>query len=864
MTFHERLLTLAVGREKASALIGDLEEDAERLGASPTWIRREALRHAASGGWIGITRARTRTVTTTRLALRDAWRSIWRFKATSALAIVILTLSIATGTATYAVVDGVVLRPLPYPQSDQMVAIFGTTPRGPSTIVSPADYYAWRERTGSFESLAAYRVWPSVRLAGEPQADPVGIVVSTASLFEVLRARPLLGTVFNESHEAKGAEQVAVISHGLWHRRFGGDATAIGRTIPIDGADVRVIGVMPGDFGFPVEATAPAAIWRPLAVPVEQRALTGQNSRASYLQVIGRLKPGVDVTQARADVQRVSDAQIGAFPDLYPEWHPRTERLIDALTQRVAGWMRVVLAAVVGLIVIACANVSNLLLTRSSRRARDISLRASLGATRGQLFAGLLAESFLLAFIALVAGVAVGSWLIELAKASLPTGIPRADRIALDGRVLLGAGVASLLATIVAGFVPAWQASRTSLAEVAREGAAGTAPRARRAWQSAFLVSQVAVVTILLSATTLLVASFVRVLSVDLGFDHRHLVGVRANPALPEGETQREALRRDFNLRAREAIRGVPGVTGVAGVSRGRLPLFGASMSTRLKTANAAPVSLDMHRVTGDYFATAGIPILRGRTFTEAERRERVAIIDAFAATQLFGTIDAVGRQVTLPGVGDHLIVGVTSNVRSLGPEGEVNGQLYQPVEDDGAIDMFVVRTSGPSDAIGPALQAAITPLMPAKSPRPGVTVVERRYMEMTADRRFNAGLMTALGLMAMVIGIGGIYASTATSVAQRTREIGIRMALGASASRVVSSITAATTRLLFFGAVLGVAGGWALSGLLSSVIFGITARDVLIYAIPIATVLAGGSLAALIPARRAARIDPLLTLRSE
>ena len=865
MTLHERLLRLVLERHKTAALLGDLEEEAARRGASSAWVRREAFSYAAGAGWLAANRTKGRIVTTLRLAIRDAWRSIWRFRGTSALAIVILTLAIATGTVTYAVVDGIVLRPLPYPESHRLVALFGTTPRGPRTIVSPADYYAWQERTTSFEALAAYRVWPTVKLAGESQADPVAMVETTATLFEVLHARPRLGRLFDKSQEVKAAEPVAVISHALWQRRFGGDPSAVGQTIPVNGQAARIIGVMSADFAFPVEAPSPAGIWRPLVISLEQRVLTRESGRASYLQVIGRLRPGVGIVQARADVERVADAQAAEFPTLYQEWRPRTELVVDALTERVAGWMRVVLGAVIGLLLIACANVSNLLLTRSTRRSRDILLRASLGATRTQLVASLLAESFLLALLALAAGLVASYWLLELVKSSLPEGIPRADRIALDARVLAGAAVACVVATLVAGLVPAWQASRTALADVAREGAAGTPPRVRRAWQSAFLVAQVAIVTVVLGVTTLLVGSFVRVLSVDLGFDYRHLAGVRLSPVLPADDAQKTAFRRDFNQRAMEVIRSVPGVTSVAGLNRAQLPLFGVITSTRITASGseAAPAPADMQWVTPNYFETSGIPLLRGRTFSEAERRERVIIIDAGAARHFFGTEEAIGRRIILPSAGEYLVVGVVANVRVLGPEGAVHAQIYQPIEDD-RIDLFVVRSSGPAADLAPALQAAVTPLLPPNSPRATVSVVEQRYRTMTADRRFNAGLMTALGLMAMIIGIGGIYASTATLVAQQRREIGIRMALGASARRLVGSITAATARLLLLGAALGLAGAWAASGVLASVVFGITATDAIVYAIPVAIVLAGGSLAALIPARRAARIDPLIALRTD
>ena len=867
MTPAERLLRLFLEPYKVAALVGDLEEEAERLSASRTWLRRQLLRHAVTACVVAASRKRARIVTTTRLALRDGWRSIWRFKGTSAAAIAILSLSIAAAAVTFAVVDTIVLRPLPYADSDRLVSVFGTTPREPRAVhIAPVEYLAWRDGADAFEHLAAWRQTYSVQLKDARGTETVGMVLATANLFDVLRVKPVIGTVFTAENEVEGKDAVVVIGYGLWQRRFGGNPDVLGRQITTSAGPATIIGVMPKGFAFPIEGATPASLWGPYVAKAEERVMNPSGGKSSYLEVMGRLKSGTSVEDARAGIDRTTAALIAAHPQLYIEWRPRTEYMIDALTERVAGWMRLVLAAVVVLMAIGCVNVSNLMLTRSALRTRDISIRSSLGATRTQIMSMLLVESLMLAAAGIAAGLVTAAWMLGAVKTALPAGIPRAEGIALDARVLIACAVAATLTALLSGLVPAWQASRVSVAAILKDGAGGSSGRVRRVWQRAFLTTQVALVSALLLATTLLVGSFVRVMRVDLGFERHDLVGVRLNPALPTGP-EGEARARDFYLRAVEAVRGIPGVTHVTLQSRGDLLLYRRSTTmTNLSLPGAPKVTVvraDVRRVAPEYFGVAGIRMLQGRAFTAAERAEPVVVLNEVAAARLFPNGSAVGQRIA-GGQGEATVVGVAANVRLLGPEGAQLPQLYRPISDEPTERVMLIRMRGDAAAMSPAITAALRGLMPPGSGRVTVDSVDKQFETLTADRRFNAGLMAALGLLALVIGVSGVYATTASLVAQQRREIGIRMALGASAARVVRTVTGATAQVLLLGAAVGLVAGWAISGLLASVVFGISSTDVIAYAIPLALVVAGGCLAALLPARRAARIDPLIALRVE
>ena len=794
------------------------------------------------------------------LAWRDAWRSIVRFPTTSLASVFILALTMAVGVVTFAVVDTIVLRPLPYPDSDTLIDIAMRTQKTSRGVVSPVDYFAWREHTSSFEALAAWS-GSSFQIADDRGSEALTSVIASASLFQVLRARPLIGTLFSETHESPGLDTVALISEGLWERRYGRDPAVVGTSLALPSGPVTIIGVMPQGFVFPVEAQSTPAIWRPYAPRPEERVFTPASGRSSYLRVIGRRKDGATIEQTRADVERVFSAQAAQHPDLYEDNAVRTERLQDVLTERFAGWMRLVLASVAMLMAIGCVNVANLLLTRSAQRARDVSIRLSLGATRTQLMATALLESSLLALGATLSGLVAASWLLTMVKAALPPGIVRAEAVSVDGRVFLACAVAAGLTALIAGLLPGWQATRVAPAQVLKDGSSGTsAPRSRRS-QEALLVLQVALVITLVAGSTLLVSSFARVLGTDLGFSQHDLAGIQLAPSIPRGPSYNAEVQAFYD-RVEDAVRGVPGVASVATVAGGPLPLYTGASVTRLSSpdANKPPVPADLRRVSPGYFETAGIRLVEGRGFAESDRGKLVAVIDELGAKHLFEDQSALGRRLSTGGL---TVIGVAANVKLLGPEAATQPQLYMPLVGD-SLRVLLVRTSTPIEGIAPAIHAAVTSVTQGK-PRPvKVEVVDDQFRVLTADRRFNAAAMSGLGVVALLIAASGIWATTAATVTQQRKEIGIRMALGASAARVVRGITGSTGRLLGIGALLGMVGAWSTARVLESVAFQVRSTDAVVYLVPLILITGGGIIATLLPALKAARVNPLETLRSE
>lgn len=862
MTLHERLLRLVLDEHKAAALLGDLEEDAARAGAGPRWVRRQAVRCALAAARHTIHRKKMRMLTTAVLALRDARRSIWRFRATSALAVLILTLSLAAGAVTFAVVDTVVLRPLPYPDSDRLVSISAVMPKEPRSLVAVVDYLSWRDGTSSFDSIAAWRMWP-FRLNGGGTAQSVTMVITTASLFDVLQVKPVLGSLFTADNEVRGNDGVAVISHGLWQRRFGGDPNVLGERLTTPTGPVTIVGVMPRGFAFPVDAMSPPEIWRPLAPAPAERVLTPDGGRTSYLSITARLKDGVTLDQAQADILRVHAAFAADYPLFYTDFRPRAEFLLESLVDRVSQWMQLVLAAVAVLMVIACVNVSNLLLTTYTRRTRDVSVRISLGATRIQVLSALLTESLLLGAMATAAGLLLARWLLAIVTSALPAQIVRADMIQLDARVVGACATAGLLSALIAGLVPGWHASRLAPAQMVRDSSGATA--GRRRWQSALLIAQVALVTVLIVGTTLLVGSFVRVVQEDLGFVRRNLAGVRLTVPAANGTPDAGRIR-DFYARVEAAAAAVPGVTSVAMMTGGQLPLYRGFMTTRIGRAAApdARISADLRRVSAGYFETAGIRLVEGRGLTAQDEGRKVGVLDTLGAGYFFPGRSALGERVTIGMDEEITIVGVAANVRLLGPEGDTQPQIYLPLEPTEGSRVLLVRTGSSVFEVAPSLQATLANVLPAGTAPARIDIVEEQFRRMTADRRFSAGIMSALGLLAFLIAGIGIYATTASMVAQRKKEIGIRIALGASPAAVVRGVTESTGRLLLSGAVIGLVISRAASGLVASVLYGVRPGDALPYIAPLLIMVVGGVIAALLPARRAARIDPLITLRTE
>ena len=804
-----------------------------------------------------------------RHALGDAKRSVLGAPGTSAFIVLVLALGIGAATVTFSVVDTVVFRPLPFGDPSGLVVVEARDSRSSSSspALTPMQFAALRNRLETLESLAAVTT-ERLTLEGEGEPARVSSARVTASLFAALRVAPLLGQVFTSANEADGCDDVAVLGYDLWRRQFGGDAGIIGRTIRITRTAVlggktariavTVLGVMPRGFVYPVVAGQGPELWTPYVMSAEERVGT---DRSRYLDVIGRLRPHVSPDQSQVEATAIA-TMIAAEPGARDPEAFRVVRLKDRLVEPVRGWMLLILCAVGFVVAIACVNVANLQLTRAAYRARELSIRASLGATRRQVVLSLVAESLMLSLTAAALAIVLAGWGIGVARASLPAGIPRLEQMAMDARVLIAAIGTAVAAGLAFGVVPAWHASRDDLVTLLKQPAT-TAAAGPPQWRAALAVAQVAFITVLLVATALMVGSFIRVSTADLGFDRSDLlvVGTRG-------------LREARLGAVMDRVGQVSGVASTAAVAYGSPPLIaagfgGGASATRIQVRDARvpPALVEFRRVSSGYFATAGIAVVRGRVFGESDAdRAGSLIVDERTAAVLFGTTDPVGAEVSaaMPAIGVRRVVAVVRSIRMSGPERPSAPQIYLPLPADTSGADLLVRFAQPAAAAVPAIRAALEPWRPAGGRPVQIRSVEDAFRNITADRRFNATLMALFGVLALLLGSAGVYGVMSSIVAQRTREHGVRLALGATTRQVMGGVLAHSLRYLVAGLAIGLPMASGISRVFAGLLFGVGPTDVSIYAIVAAVLLGAGVAAALVPAFRAARVDPLITLRAE
>jgi putative ABC transport system permease protein len=851
------LLRRFASRADAEALVGDAEEALQARVASGTvgrwprlWLNGRLTADLAAAVWT----LTGRLVIGERHVLRDAWRSLRWTPGTSLFALAILAVGMTGAIVTFSVVDAVIFRPFPFGSTQDLVAVSGNTP---TPIVSALEFDAWRRGAPAFDGLAAYRGSAEV-LPTASSAILIPSVRTTASLFAVLHVQPVLGHVFSPDDEQLGRERVIVISYELWQRLFGGDVEIIGRRVPFRAGPATVIGVMPPGFTFPVVSTDESVeAWTPYIVPATERPGAAHGISRS-LSVIGRLRHGATRDQASSQmVASVSDVRH-AFPFGYDkEWRPVVVPLDEAWFGPVRDWMLLVLWAVVVVMTIACANVANLLLIRSTARVRELGVRAALGASRRHLVAAVLTESLLLSGAAAAIGLAASVAGVRMARAALPAGILRSSTIAIDLRVLLVVAAAAVLTGIGFGMVPAWQASRTDAAILLKDAApAVTAGRGR--WRTFFLVSEVAFVGILLVATTLFVSSFVRVVRADLGFGRQNLVAVRPDSSL-RGSVS-DVVR---------GLRQTPGIQSAAAFSGASAPLIGAAFgggtaSSRVSRPDRPDIpalNVEFLRVSREYFGTAAIPIVRGRPFDDVSAAETEIMLDETAARTLFPDREAVGAIVTVASK-PRTVAGIAASVRLGGPGTAPKPQLYLPFIPRGGEPQFLVRTSIPAPRVVSALTTTVAQFLPPGT-HVDVVLVDDAFRRLTADRRFNAGVLGIFGLVAVFIGAAGIYSVMASVVAQRQREFAVRMALGATATRLRRALLIQTGRQIAAGLAIGLPVAWWISRMFAALLFEVKPTDWSPYLIVTALVTAVSLAAALAPARRAGRVDLIATLKA-
>jgi putative ABC transport system permease protein len=790
-----------------------------------------------------------------RFAIRGFRRNI----GLTVVTVVVLALGIGANTAIFSVVDALILRPLPFPEPRELVAIPGG--------LMYLDFLDVRAQARTLRDLALYRVDQSMLSApGEPEI--VNSVSSSADLFSVLGVRPSLGRTFAAGEDQPGRPRLVVLSDSLWRRRFAADPDVVGRTLMMDGQMSTVIGVMPAGFRFPLDQD-PGDLW--ISQGNEWRDLRQWRGYRAF-RCIGRLRPGVDVRQAQAEI-----ALIGArLAQLYPQENAgRTMSLApyDSTVKTGRTAFLILLAAVGVVLLIACANVANLQLVRASGRRREMAIRTVLGAGRGLILRQFLTESLVLVSLAAILGLVAAAVGMRSLVAMLPDGVPRAHAVGLDWRVLLYTLAAAAATLLVVGVVPALQALRVNLQDSLKSGDRG-ATHGRGAMRATLLVSEIALAVVLLAGAGLLVRSFARVTAVNPGFNSRSLLVARLQ--LP-ARTRLDAIFPEI-LRRLEALPGVTGATFVREMPYGRVfNSWNFTLEDRPAPPPENPWWANARGVGEGYFKTLGIPILAGREFERedfAPGPTKAVLVNESFARQYWPNSTALGHRIRAY-ERDAPIVGVVGDTRGScdlsGCAGAGAGRLdrapipevYVPNFGFG-VSYLVLSAAGSSPRIlvGP-LQDVVRGLSP------GALLNEMRPMADAIDesldqRRLVMFLLGAFAVLAVALAALGIYGVVSFSVSQRTREIGVRMALGAQASHVQRMVVGQGLRLSLLGLGIGLAAALALTRVMASQLYGISATDPATFLALAALLLGVSTVAALLPARRATRVDPMIALRSE
>lgn len=800
--------------------------------------------------------------------LRFALRQMAKAPAFTAVVVLTLALGIGACTAIFSVVNGVILKPLPYPDSHRLVLVGETEVPGARPVsgsVSPLNFLDWREQNTVFEHLAASRGsgFNFTRPGGEPQRL-LGLRV-TANYFDVLGITPAIGRGFNTDDDRPGAERVVLLSHATWQQHFSGTPAALGRTVLLDGHPHTIVGVMPEW----MQRASGYHFWVPIAFGAAETAPTNRGSH--YLNAIGRLRADVDPTQAQTELNTIAERLARQFPETNRDDRVTVMPYLDYVVGPSRPVLFALLGAVGALLLIACANVANLLLARATTRAREMAVRTALGASRWRVVRQLLIESLVVATAGGALGLLVARWGLDGLLLLAPADLPRMREIGLDRSVLAFASGLILVTGFTFGLVPALQTARVNLGEALKDGARGSGEAApRRRLRSLFVIVEIALSLVLLSGAGLLMRSFARLQAIDPGFRAEHVTTLTVST--PTAKYPHAAQRVNAANAYAERIRALPGV--VAAGATNDLPLAGGENVFAFMIEGRPPeATSDLPTATyalasPGYFEALGVTLLRGRTFGELDHAEapRVAIISQGLAERYFPGRDPIGERISITNAPEtwREIVGVVGNVRHVALD-EVNAlHVYEPIAQLAPTTYhFVVRSAGPNAGLPQALRAIVREVDP-EQPVIRLAPMETFLIAALSRQRFGMTLFAVFSGIALVLAAVGISGVMAYTVSQRTAEFGLRMALGAQASDVRNLVLAQAVRLAGLGLGLGL--GLTLLGarLIESLLFEISARDPLTLT-AIAAMLAGVALLACwAPARRAAKVDPMVALRSD
>ena len=807
--------------------------------------------------------------------LRYALRTLTREPGFTLVALVTLALGIGANTAIFSIVNAVLLRPLPYHEPDRVVLLWSHWTNWTKTWVSEPELADYQQQAQSLEHVAAFSS-TSFNLTGGAGSEPLRVLAAQvqAPMFDALGAKPILGRVFTADEDRPGRERVVLLAEGLWRSRFGSDPSVVGRTIDLDAAAYTVVGVLPASLRLPLDYAnrTLTQMWVPLALsPVDPQ------ERGNHgLNALGRLAPGASLARAQAEIDTITRGFFQRYPNFYDPTFGLT--LVPAPIE-VFGDIRpalmILLLAVGAVLLIACANVANLLLARSEARQKEIAVRVALGAGRQRIVRQLLTEALLLSAAGGIAGVALAWALTQGLMALDPLKIPRVQDIALDARVLAFTAAIAALTGVLFGIVPALQSSRTDLQAVLKEG--GRDSRVGGGWLRRVLVAgEIAASVVLVAAAMLLARSFTRILAVDAGVNAGHALTLRTS--LPAATyTDAPAMVRaytDLGRRLRES----PGVQAAGAVTG--LPLastrgdWGIRIEGRVEDPREAHAA-DWQVVTPGYFEALGTPLRGGRTFTDADTASSlgVIVINETMAKKFWPGISPVGRRMTMGGNDRWLtVVGVVADIHHRGLDMEPRPEMYRPhtqfrfggPEGTAAPTMtWAVRTSDDPRAAISYARAAVR-AVDARLGVSDVATMDEVVADSTSDRRLNMLLFVMLGALALALAAVGVYGVVAYSVSQRTHEIGVRIAIGARPNDVVRLMLGEGGRLAIAGVVAGSLLALAAARLIRGLLFEVSATDPLTFVAVAAGLLAVALLASYIPARRATRVDPMIALRGD
>ncbi|HJP92410.1 MAG TPA: ABC transporter permease [Pyrinomonadaceae bacterium] len=810
--------------------------------------------------------------------LRSSSRTLFKHPAFAIITTLILALGIGANTTIFSVVNTVLMRPLPYEDPDRIVMIWETnhTKGIPRSIVSPANFLDWRKQNQVFEDLAAFRFWYyTVTGSGDPERYQ-GARVS-ANFFPLLRVKPEIGRNFAPEEEQVGRDHVVLLTHGLWQRRFGGNPNVIGQPLTIDGESFSIIGVLPASFRFIRVLNAELELWMPISFAPEQ--LTREDHS---IIVYGRLKQGVSLAQAQAQMDGITNRLAQACPETNTGWGAQVNNLHEQAVKPVRPILLILMTVVGFVLLIACANVANLLLTRATSRQKEIAIRLAMGSSRYRLMRQLITESLMLALLGGAAGLLLAYLAVDVLNAIVPENrLPRLERFSLDLRVLGFTLLVSILVGVIVGLIPGLRASRLNLSETLKEGGrvGSEAPSGRRL-RNLFVVLETTLTVPLLISAGLMLRSSPLLQNIDRGMNINNVLTMQIS--LPKAKYSTAEQTAAFYQQTLQRIQTEPGVESASAVNV--LPLTNLEDATRVDIEGVNPpppgqeITVGYRVIDQNYFRTLGIPLLGGRYVTEQDNDEShgVVMINKTMAHRYWPNEDPVGRRLKpqfpaakVPWRPESsnawlTIVGVVGDVKEEALNDETKPEIYVPyLQNPSSLMNVLVRSTSDPVRLAPRLRSDVL-AVDRDQPVSNINTMENVFSQSLAEPKVITSLLATFAALALVLAGLGVYSVVSYSVAQRTHEIGVRIALGAQQRHVLRIIVGQGLTLVLAGVAIGLAAALAVTRVLSNLLFGVTATDPPIFLVVPLLLVVVAILASYLPARRALKVDPIVALHNE